>query len=247
MHFGRVNSYCPRHGYGFVEFLLKKVFGQGFGPVGRDADALFFHVEEFNGLGLFTRAEDEADGLFLVASAFVPVKPSQIEFHLAFVGGFEFSDLEVDGHHATQVAMIEEQVEVVFLVVDGHALLPGDECEANAEFEDETFDFPQDGGFQILFGVCVFQAKKIENIGISKYQIGSHPVFIAEFFQLHVSQFRGLPREGSALEKHGVDFLPKRPGIPCLDPAHLRVKIAFERVVEVDDGFEVSPTQFCNQ
>ena len=40
--------------------------------------------------------------------------------------------------------MIEQQVQVVVLAVDGHAFLPRDEREPHAQFQDEGLHLPQD-------------------------------------------------------------------------------------------------------
>jgi hypothetical protein len=112
-----------------------------------------FSMSRSSTVSLFFPAEDEADGFFLGWRAFMAVEPREVEFHLAFVGGFEFSEFEFDGDHAAQVAMIEKKIEVVILVIDGHALLAGNEGESGSEFEDEAFDFPQDGGFEIAFRI----------------------------------------------------------------------------------------------
>jgi hypothetical protein len=93
----------------------------------------------------------------------------------------------------------------------------------------------------------VLQAEKIENVGIAENQVRSHPVFVTEFPDFHGGQLCGLLGKGRALEKHGVDFLPERPGVPILDPAHFRVKVAFEGIFEVDDVQKMGPAQFRNQ
>ena len=41
--------------------------------------------------------------------------------------------------------MVEQEVEVVILPVDRDPLLTGHEREADAEFQDEGFQFPEDG------------------------------------------------------------------------------------------------------
>ncbi len=58
--------------------------------------------------------------------------------------------------------MIEQQIQIVVVAVDGHALLPLDEAEAASEFAQKTSHVTQDGGFQITLAVTVFQIQKVE-------------------------------------------------------------------------------------
>jgi hypothetical protein len=47
--------------------------------------------------------------------------------------------------------VIKQQVEMVIFTVDDDAFLASYEREADAKFEDERFDFPDDRGFKVLF------------------------------------------------------------------------------------------------
>ena len=53
-------------------------------------------------------------------------------------------------------------------------------------------------------------------------------------------------KKGATLQ-HPADFLFQRPRAPALKAAHLRVKVALERVGDRDDGLKVRPTQLSPQ
>src|SRR5689334_17374804 len=125
----------------------------------------------------------------------MPFEPAQIELHLPLVGGRKLADLEIDDDKPAQRAMVKKQVDVVIFVVDDDALLPGNEGEAGAQFEDESLHLAQDGAFEILFAVGVGQAEKIEEIRVAKNQVGRQRVFLAQGLQLLPGQLGGLPRE----------------------------------------------------
>ena len=55
---------------------------------------------------------------------------------------------------------------------DRHALLPFDKGEADAEFQDERFHFAQYGGLKVFLCIAALEAEKIEDIGITKNEIG---------------------------------------------------------------------------
>jgi hypothetical protein len=59
----------------------------------------------------------------------------------------EFLQFEVHGHNPPQFAMIEQQVDIKVFLVHPDPLLPRNEGETIAEFEQEGFDLSQDRGF----------------------------------------------------------------------------------------------------
>src|SRR5260370_29906733 len=102
----------------------------------------------------------------------MPFEPAQIEFHLALVPRFKLPELEVNSNQTPELAVIEQQVEIIIPVVNLHTLLAGDETKTHAHFEDESLHLSQDRRFQVLLRISVFQAEKIEYVGIAKDHIG---------------------------------------------------------------------------
>ena len=80
--------------------------------------------------------------------------------------------------------MVKEQIEMVVPMINLHPLLTFDETEAASQFQEEGFNLAQDRRLEILLGVGVFQAEKVEHIGIAKDQVGRELVFLAKLFQL---------------------------------------------------------------
>ena len=76
---------------------------------------------------------------------------TQIQFHLAFVGGFKFADFQINGNEAAQATVVEKQVDVVVAVVDGDAFLPRKKSKVAAQLDDEALQFGQYGGFKVFF------------------------------------------------------------------------------------------------
>ena len=77
-------------------------------------------------------AEDDADGRVVAFDVFLVGEVAEIEVHLADVVVLDFSQLEVDEHETTENAVVEDQVDSIVSVVDGHPVLPADEGEALA-------------------------------------------------------------------------------------------------------------------
>jgi len=112
--------------------------GRGqFGQVGGDMDAALVQVQQFDlfGAGRFT--QDQAERRVFAGLAFVAVEVAEVEFHLAFEGGFELAELQVEGDEPAQFAMVEEKVAGEVFAIDDDSLLASDEGEAGTEFEQE--------------------------------------------------------------------------------------------------------------
>ena len=126
---------------------------------------------------------------------------AQIQFHLAFVGGFKFSNFEVDGDKAAQAAVVEKQVDVVVAVVDGDALLPRKKRKIAAQLDDETLQFGQYGRFKVFFRVTVGQAQKVEHIGVAKGEVGRELALVAQQANVLANGFFRFFGDGGALEQ----------------------------------------------
>ena len=67
--------------------------------------------------------------------------------------------------------MVKKQIDVIVALVDGDAFLPCHEGEVAAQFDDETLQLGQDGGFEVFFRVAVRQTEKVEHIRIAEGQV----------------------------------------------------------------------------
>lgn len=63
---------------GLVQALLQKFARREFGEVFGNVDAIAVEIEVFHPFGFLSRAEDNADGLFLSWLALVAVQPVEI-------------------------------------------------------------------------------------------------------------------------------------------------------------------------
>ena len=68
--------------------------------------------------------------------------------------------------------MVEEEVEIEVVGINLNALLPSEEGEAGAEFEEEGLDLTEDGVFDIFFEVAVAEAEEVKDIGVAKDEVG---------------------------------------------------------------------------
>ena len=78
--------------------------------------------------------QDDPQRLLLVRLALVAFEPSQVEFHLPFVGRIKFADLQIDRHQPAQLTMVEQQIEIIVTVVNLHPLLSRNKTEAVSQF-----------------------------------------------------------------------------------------------------------------
>src|ERR1700719_2590300 len=129
-------------------------------------------------------------------------QPAQVKLHLPGMLRAEFLQLEVHGHKPPQFAMIEQQVDIKVFIVHPDPLLPRNEGETIAEFEQEGFDLLQDRGFQLSLAVAVVKPEEIEDVRVAEDQRGREAVFIAQRSEFLLGQFGRLSGEASALKKH---------------------------------------------
>lgn len=200
-----------RESDGIVKLPLQFFLRQGFGEIGRDPNFSLIEPEEPDRFIVPSGAEDEAERGAFAVSQLVFLEPCEIKLHLALVRRQEMAELEVDRHKAFKTAVVKQEVEVVIYPADRHTLLPSDKGESDAEFQDESFHFTQDGGFKVLLGIAIFKPEKIEDVRIAKNQVGREAILFAECRQLMPGEFFGLFREGGAQKKLRVDLGPQRP------------------------------------
>ena len=73
----------------------------------RHTDLAPVQLEQLDLLPVFLAAQNKPDGRLLSLSALVFIQPSQVQFHLALVGGIETAQLQLNGHQPVQ-AVVEE-------------------------------------------------------------------------------------------------------------------------------------------
>ena len=143
--------------------------------------------------------------------------------------------------------MVEEQVQVVIVTVQGDPLLALDEGETGAELQEERLDLPQQGALQILLAVGIAETEEVEHVGVTEHQVGREPVFFAQSLEVLLDELGGLLRESGALIEHAVDPGPQRPHAPALEAAHLGVEVALKAIRQRNQGDEVGPGQLSYQ
>src|SRR5437773_5273609 len=181
---------CQQHRV--VQLLLKEFLRQHLCPVRRDVDSAFLQFEQLHVLGGLPSAENKPQRLGFARLTFVTLQPVEVEFHLAFVCGLKVANLQIQRHEPAELAMVKQQVEVVIAAINLHPLLPLDETEAHAEFENECLHLPQNRGLNVLLRVRVFQSQEVQQIRIAKYQIGCQLVLLAQLLEFHRHQLGGL-------------------------------------------------------
>jgi hypothetical protein len=72
------------------------------------------------------------------------------------------------------VAVEEQQVEMKIVLADTDTLLPGDEGEAAAQFEQHALDLAQDGALEVAFAVGTLEPQQVEQVGIAEDDVGAH-------------------------------------------------------------------------
>ena len=172
------------------------------GEVFGDMDTGVTKFKKFDLFFLLSCAEDYAQRRLFAGLLLVACEPTEVEFHLAFVLGLEVAKFEINGNEALQIPVIEEEVEIEIIGIDLDSLLAGEESEAVAEFQEESFDFPQDGVFKVLFEVAVVEVEEVEDVGIPENHVRGNPVLGAKRSYFGFCNFFGLFRYRGAFKEH---------------------------------------------
>lgn len=114
-----------------LQCLARRQHGQVLGHV----DTAFAKLQQFDLLLFFARAQDNADGRRLARLLLVLCEPPQVQFHLTLVLRLEGAELQFDRDKAFEFAVVEQQVEIEVIVVDGQSFLARHEREACAELQ----------------------------------------------------------------------------------------------------------------
>ena len=94
-------------------------------------------------------AEEDADRRCVSLLHHVGLEPIEIEIHLPGIGRLKSTDLHVDQHMTAEEAVVEDQIDAVVLAALGHAELASLETKAASEFEKETLQMIEQGGFEV--------------------------------------------------------------------------------------------------
>lgn len=139
--------------------------------------------------------------------------------------------------------MVEQQVEIVVFVVDGDPFLACDKRKVGAEFQDERFQFPQDGILHVSFGVMTTQAEKIQEVRIAEHHVGCQPVFVAQGRDVLLDQLVGFFADRRPFVKQMADLVLESASAPSFDATHFCVKVAFELVIDRQKLAKMGPRQ----
>ena len=168
------------------------------------------------------------------------VEVVHVHLHLAQVLVGELAELQVEQDIAAQEAVVENQVHEEVIFVEGEALLARLEEEAFAQFEEETLDLADDGGFEIGLGIAgaLLQAEELQDQG-----------FLEQVARLrHGLPFLGeaadalcVAAEGEALVEAGVELAAEFTEGPILLAGLDLVKAALVRVLDAEEEDVVRP------
>src|SRR4051794_35681105 len=103
--------------------------------------------------------------------------------------------------------MVEQQIEVVILLPDGHPFLTSDKSKIGAEFQEKTFQFSQEGGLEVPLAIRILQSEKIEQIRIPGDQLGRKPIVLLEVLQILTNGRLRQAGNGGAFEEHTADAI----------------------------------------
>lgn len=96
-------------------------------------------------------AQNEADTWLIIAMTEQVVDSGEIEIHLAGVFRFERRHLKVDDYKASELQVIEQQVELEVLASDFERYLAADESETYAELDQELAQVHEQSPFEVAF------------------------------------------------------------------------------------------------
>src|SRR5271157_2465464 len=132
------------------------------------------------------------------------------------VGMRELADLQVDDDKAAQAAVEEQQVNTIPLVADPQSLLTPHEGEVAAQFQQEVFELVDQGVFQVVLGVLVFEVEELQHERVFDLFLGREE--IARLRHRPFAEHRRLvPGEQGPLIELAADLtveLADRPAAP---------------------------------
>ena len=190
--------------------------------------------------------EDDADGRVVALGGFLGGEVAEIHVHLADVVMFDVVDFQIDQDEAAEDAVVEDEIDPVVGVVEGDAVLPADEGEALAEFQEEGLEVIAEESFEISLGdaVRLGNFQELEDVGIAEQfrRLGYDQPFACQ----GENSFPVFPC-GEAEEK-GSALLPLQLlHAPFFSNRLLLVKASFQGVMNREQLDVVGPTQLSRQ
>ena len=155
----------------------------------------------------------------------------------------EPAELEVNDHEATQLAVKEKQIDAIPFIADPQPALARDKGEVATEFDEKTFQMPDQSVLQIGLRILVFQPEKFEHEGVFDFLVGTHGVSglrLARF-----AQHRGLvPRQRGALVELTGNLAIKLPHRPTAAQRLCFVELSGFFAAESQQANVVRPRQW---
>ena len=162
--------------------------------------------------------------------------------NLARIAMFEGADFEVDEQVAAEEAVVEDEVDVVVLVADGDALLPGLEAEAGAEFEQEGLQVIEESCFEVFLQVVRLfgQPDELENVGIAD-EIGDLPGCFECLLAGVLKDGPFVGGKAGTLVEQGADLALEVTHDPISFQALVFIESTLPGVVDANEFEEMSP------
>ena len=189
---------------------------------------------------VFIGAEDKAEGGVVIRGAAFAVVVVHVKLELPEVLVGEFPDLQIDEDVALQNGVIEDEVNVEVVAIEGESLLAGEEGKAATEFEQEGLELGNEGVFKIGFDEFFRfrETEEFDDDGILE-DIGRllrpQPLIGETEQTLLVAGF------GEPLKKQGIDLAVEFPRGPAVAEGFNLVKCAGRRVGGLEKGPIVGP------
>jgi len=111
-------------------------------------------------------AQDESNARPVVGMAEHVIDSGEVEVHLACVLRLERSHLQIDHHEASELQMVEEEIELEILASNFQRNLAPDEGEAHAELDQELAKMRKQSVLEIALLRLLRQSKEVEVVGI---------------------------------------------------------------------------------
>ena len=176
--------------------------------------------------------EDDADGRVVALGVLLGGEVAEIHVHLADVVVFDVVDFQIDEDKIAQDAVVENKIDPVMGVVEGDAVLPADEGETFAKFEEEGLEVIAETGFQVRLRnlVRLGDFQELEDVGIAE-QVGGLGDDLTLGGKL---KGRVLVLSGGEAEEQRGFFLALQLGNgPFFPNALLFVKAAFKLIIQL--------------
>ena len=148
----------------------------------------------------------------------------QIKIHLAGIFRLERADFQINDDEASQLEVIEQEVDVEIVVTDFHVNLPTHEGEAGAEFHEKILKVAEQTGFEFALVEGLFQGEEIEDVGIFQ-ELGREVGLRRWQGALEIGDGLAVPFVGAALdlERQNIAAPAVLEGLPRIPEARGQV------------------------